>query len=863
MDEVYDLHQHTHYVAFRIRESKIDRQIYCSVPREDVGTIFPTKRNDSYITYDKQKLNVLSWGRKCDNKDKDTVQIDISEKRLHRLFKKGKDSWSEDDLFLFKAVSDYIGLSVKESMEEQNEDINELKIPTHFTMANLISEDDHKDRLLFCTDVECTYYYMIQYKRDAFKLSLVIDAVEESKVSIKLDLILIGNPIFDLSYPLLFPKLLSSKLSFLTANDVKNGIREFIKTKFSFDAQEETIKNVMEEISYCASYEINENLKKPFITDKSVSELDKKHETLIKSIRPIDICAEISKNLPNNLKLLLPNDLGKKYSIFSLTAVDWDRKVDNNLFDWSKCMLDYNRIVLRSNYIIPMCSLDNFDYRDILAGAVRYMFDVLQNSDVYSKPRILPTEHLATSSSIFLKSKPDAILNIDISLESTMLSFSLLDENGLVKKIWDHDYYVHDIPLRSLGSFFSISEETTLNVKNLFIVFFVNEYFTNDPTLFFNGEYDAFDKSVVAEIKCLLNVERQEKDLLVSTQQQLSTITANNANIKIGYAITIESMLLKRLFGTEDDLRDIIYTSNLVRKNDSYKKLRIATHGEVLFPVIQRSFKLQFPVKSFFVVAQLYENYVQLTLNQVVTKSGLDNKYQEAIIVQEEMVPIPNIYKSLCFNMWNSMTENSSLIQLCDTYTGYNDHELLEIFTLKNQAEFTNNLKEFISKNLPKQKTETFTISLNFFSTSFTRNNFLSIQYVFNLIRFNYNPKFQHILMKILQDETDHFLYEERIDIDHYTLPKLSNQLLQPVLQQEPFSYKAFKVGVLYHVYSENYGFGIDIKRGETHFKLKNKMSDSKFTSINDEPVFPLFKKGNRINMTQIKRAQKGGYFKL
>ncbi|KAI9274061.1 hypothetical protein EDC94DRAFT_118787 [Helicostylum pulchrum] len=153
----------------------------------------------------------------------------------------------------------------------------------------------------------------------------------------------------------------------------------------------------------------------------------------------------------------------------------------------------------------------------------------------------------------------------------------------------------------------------------------------------------------MAEIEDILNVEDHNKYLLVSTQQQvyikefvriyiiyinyivsrkLPEITARNFNIKIGYSITIDNMLLKRLFGTEDNLRDIIYASNLVQKDDSYKKLRIATHGEGLFPEIQQSFNLQFTIKSFFVVAQLYENYMQLTLNQVVTESGLENEYR-------------------------------------------------------------------------------------------------------------------------------------------------------------------------------------------------------------------------------------------
>ncbi|KAI8047147.1 hypothetical protein BDF21DRAFT_222242 [Thamnidium elegans] len=86
-----------------------------------------------------------------------------------------------------------------------------------------------------------------------------------------------------------------------------------------------------------------------------------------------------------------------------------------------------------------------------MLGASIYSINAIKNSSIHSKPCILSTEHSAISPSIFLDSKPDTIMNIDILLESTALSFSLLDENGLVKEIWNHDYFVPDISLRSLA----------------------------------------------------------------------------------------------------------------------------------------------------------------------------------------------------------------------------------------------------------------------------------------------------------------------------------------------------------------------------------------------------------------------------
>lgn len=135
---------------------------------------------------------------------------------------------------------------------------------------------------------------------------------------------------------------------------------------------------------------------------------------LIKSIRPIDVCAEICKNLSNSLKLLLRNESMKEYTLLNPSTKRWRRKVDKGLLDWLEHLLEYNRVSFGSNYIIPkrLWSM-NYDYSEVLEGIGQYLFDALHNSDVYSKPRILSTENLATSSSsIFLKSKPDAIMNI-------------------------------------------------------------------------------------------------------------------------------------------------------------------------------------------------------------------------------------------------------------------------------------------------------------------------------------------------------------------------------------------------------------------------------------------------------------------
>ncbi|KAI8067200.1 hypothetical protein BDF21DRAFT_496137 [Thamnidium elegans] len=666
MEEVYDLLQHTHYAIFRLG-ANTTHIYYYSTSKRDVPYTLPNIRRYSYITYDKHKSNVLSWGNQSvDDNEEDTVQIDVSREKLYQLFEKGKDSWDQDDLFTLTAVSDFIRLSVEALIKklkgeikdsgalhyvfvvpsEWEGEIREVLIRPIFVQANLISKDDHQDRILFCSDIESIYYslsdpedvYFTEMTRNMIFGRIV--TVEEDQVSIKLDLILIGNPLFDFSGSVTRPKIMNPKEMSLTSDDVKNGIRELVKIKFSFDAQEDTILNIMEELGNDTFTRMRDEeeasyLMQPFITDENISELDKHQEERIKSIHPFDICAEISKHLPRNLEQLLPNNLVKEYSIVKFTdEYTSEIKLYEGLLQWSRFMFEYNRISFDSNFIVPKNPLyKSINSNSILRGTSRYLISAIQNSNIYGKPRILSTEHSAISSSIFLSSKPDAIMNIDILLDSTVLSFSLLDENGLVKKVWNHDYFVPDIgiSLRSLGSFFIFSEVATLNVKNSFITF-VEEYLMGGSDVY----YIVLNKNMLIEMENILRVESHNKDIMVSIQQQVYIkafvliymiyinvivsrktlkITGDNDDIKTGYAITIEKTLLQKLLVTEDDLRYMIYASNLVQEDDSYKKLRITTQGQGLLPVIQQSFKLQFPLKSFFIVSQLHKDYVQLTLN--------------------------------------------------------------------------------------------------------------------------------------------------------------------------------------------------------------------------------------------------------
>ncbi|KAI8087059.1 hypothetical protein BDF21DRAFT_450267 [Thamnidium elegans] len=934
MANVYDFHQHTYCVVLYIKDIITRASVIYTSTREYDRTK-TSSQLQSCITYDIHKLNVLSYGEQTSSaynrNNKDTVLVDRFMERLHQLFKKDKNSWDQDDLFSLKAISDFIRLVVKKLMNILNEEsdginvfhyvfilpsdweeeIKEVLIRPLFVQANLILKDDHKDRLLFCSDIESICYRLTNWSKLGVFLERGKDTIicrlifnEQDQVLIKMDLISVANPLFDHADSILFPKVVRSNSFSLTRDDINNAIREFLKIDFSFIVKKKIKDIVMKSLSESE----DTDLMKPLIISTDGWKLDKRQKAFVESLCFFDICKETSKARHNTIKDLLLNNVVKDYSLMIfIDQCSSKVKLDLDMLNWSKYMLEYYRISFNDKITVhEINSLKVIDHEIVTVGAGYYAFDAIYNSDIYCRPRII--ENPATSSSIFLKSKPNAILNLDISLESTLLSFSLLDENGLIKQIWKNDYFVTDISLRSLGSFFKFSEVLTLTITHSFITL-MEKYIVG-----YSGNEDELEKSIMADTETIFNIESNTKDLLVSTQhliyitlfkflyityikkivtRKLVTIAGCNVDTKIGYAITIEKNILNCLFGTKEDLEDDMYTCGLIDRNDDCKKLRITTQGEDLLPVIQKYSKVHFPLKSFFLIAQLHETYIQLTLNQVVTESSLnDDGDQEAIILQDEIIYIRNIYDSLCLNMWNNIVEDNSLIQLCDTHNDYNERELLEIFSFENEIEFTSNLKQYIFNNiLHKTSILQFTdkIAVNLSASCSCRvyltvyditeisfrpvlqdiifvvftslinkqlfGNYTNIQCLFHLICFNYNLQFQLILMKVLKDETDQFMYEQEIDTPYYIIPKLPNQLFQHALQQRPFSYKGFKVGILHHVYSENYCFNIGRALGKNCCLYKNMRYDIKTIEINDEVSFLLLKKGDIISSGNTSRV--------
>ncbi|GAA5808415.1 hypothetical protein MFLAVUS_001806 [Mucor flavus] len=125
-------------------------------------------------------------------------------------------------------------------------------------------------------------------------------------------------------------------------------------------------------------------------------------------------------------------------------------------------------------------------------------------------------------------------------------------------------------------------------------VTFAERYLLDELTDF-TVDGDVFTrKGLLFEIKAILIKELSDGEVLVSTNKPKYTnasiltymvyikkeilntlpdhLISDQSDTKIGYAASIEAMLLSNTIGHKDNLRDIIFTSGLVPENDKSKE---------------------------------------------------------------------------------------------------------------------------------------------------------------------------------------------------------------------------------------------------------------------------------------------------
>ncbi|GAA5815424.1 hypothetical protein MFLAVUS_008932 [Mucor flavus] len=196
----------------------------------------------SSISYSRDRTYVKALGEDCEEEAEDIID---------------KETWDGEDDFLTKAVSDYLPLAVKNTMEkneleiesfdlfhyafivpsEWEEDIRDDLIRPIFVRSGLISNEDHQDRLLFFSDIESICYGLkdenkkkhYSFKRGQNTIMCRISPDKEI-ITVKFDLIQTINTLYGFPNAKFFPKVIKSSSVSVTTEDVEYRIKYFLRT---------------------------------------------------------------------------------------------------------------------------------------------------------------------------------------------------------------------------------------------------------------------------------------------------------------------------------------------------------------------------------------------------------------------------------------------------------------------------------------------------------------------------------------------------------------------------------------------------------------------------------------------------------
>ncbi|KAG2211006.1 hypothetical protein INT47_000166 [Mucor saturninus] len=189
--------------------------------------------------------------------------------------------------------------------------------------------------------------------------------------------------------------------------------------------------------------------------------------------------------------------------------------------------------------------------------------------------------------------------------------------------------------------------------------------FYNSPSYFIN-----VDITLTTVDFLILYEEEGNVDIIGTEIEQWldMSVKGNWIQKNVAYAISVDKWLLDNMFGTKEDLTELLFASGILQRNNNRRKAQIITRGEEILPAIEQKLTdFNFKMKSYFVVSQLHQTYIQLTLHQVVIVSE-DETSSTTIIVEDKIIQIEDVYDTLCKTTWGSMIYPTSYIDYCTAH---------------------------------------------------------------------------------------------------------------------------------------------------------------------------------------------------
>ncbi|KAG2208760.1 hypothetical protein INT47_007859 [Mucor saturninus] len=369
------------------------------------------------------------------------------------------------------------------------------------------------------------------------------------------------------------------------------------------------------------------------------------------------------------------------------------------------------------------------------------------------------------------------------------------------------------------------------------------------------------------------------------------TLTSNFGNEwqdkDVWYAVSVDKYLLDNVFGSMKQLEKLFYASGILHNDDNLRKAKFSIHGEEILPAIQQKLKdLKFKMKSYFFVAQLYANHIQLSLHQVV-KLATPGEVAASIVIQNRTIYIDDVYDALCKEIWKNLQSNCQ-IDYCPTHIEHNfgmyqayenicqklklcviallernktnldgmDSEI-KLSTTNNKCACSINIsfRNIIEVGLKSVLKNVATI----IGSSLTNKEIFAnyeTNYIFMLgdpFQLSYGSSIHTVYTQMLQKEINNSIYLKEKDTQAFALIESVYMLLDPLTQIKPYLYEKFSKGTLCQVSSETYALRLPaILKKYNSFSRINRSGDVKNTLPSDSSYFIFIQRGKPFPLTDI-----------
>ncbi|KAI7873147.1 uncharacterized protein EV154DRAFT_556387 [Mucor mucedo] len=344
------------------------------------------------------------------------------------------------------------------------------------------------------------------------------------------------------------------------------------------------------------------------------------------------------------------------------------------------------------------------------------------------------------------------------------------------------------------------------------------------------------------------------------------------------YGVSIDKNLLDNVFSSIKNLEQLFFASGILGKDDELRKVKFCTRGEEILPAIQHKYQyLDFRLKSYFIVAQIYSKHIQLSLHQVV-KLALPGEDPASIIIQDKIIYIEHVYDTLCKNFMKFIQANCQ-VNHCATHTNkeriqydfqsfgtysniYRNMRpcIVELLNINPNCNCSISifLRDIIELGLiPVIESITTDIVASLTDKTLFGNYVPNYIFVFgDPFNLRQGSKIHISYTMIMQKAIDDGVYIKEKDTKTFVLRESVSQLLEMSLpKKKPYMLERFVTGTLCQVSSETFALRVTVSYTNYHYAFTriNSDGDIKNNIAEDGSYFVFIQKGKPISTKGIR----------